>query len=154
MGYTFTVGNAVPVHHKDDFPYLSARWEVEHAQLDAAPSFSGDEMTGKSNMRSPSYSVWSDFCRATGLYELFYDECGHLHARHPGCIGITQEDADFVTAALARYRAKATLPPGFEQAWDYSGPPNYDYNFARLIWLEFWMQWAVKNCETPAIQNT
>lgn len=154
MGYTFKVGNAVPEHHKDDFPYLSATWEVENATLDEAPSFVGDAMTGKSNMRSPSYGVWAEFCRDTGLYEFFYDESGNLHAGHPGCVGITQEDADLVTAVLNRYRAKATLPPGFEADDRYSGPARYDYNLARLMWLEFWMQWAVRNCETPAIQNT
>jgi len=153
MGYTFTVGNAVPVHHKDYFPHLSARWEVESKELDEAPSFPGDEMTGKSNSRSPTYSAWSDFCRATSLYEFFYDARGHLHADHPGCIGITQEDADFVTAALNRYRSISTLPAGFEKDWTYEGSANYDYHLARLMWLEFWMQWAVKNCETPAIQN-
>jgi hypothetical protein len=154
MGYTFRVGNAVPSHNKDDFPYLSARWEVEGATSDEAPVFEGDEMTGNTNERSPSYTVWSDFCKATGLYEFFYDERGHLHASHPGCVGITKEDANFVTAALNRYRAKSTLPPGFEKEWDYAGPANFDYNLARLMWLEYWMQWAVNNCETPAIQNT
>jgi hypothetical protein len=154
MGYDIKVGNAVPEHHKDDFPTLSARWVVEHKTLEEAPSFEGDEMTGQSNMRSPSYGTWTDFCRATGLYDMFYEEYYGFLANHPGCRGITQHDADEVTAALVQYRAKAKLPPGFEKDYGYSGPPNFDYNLARLIWLEFWMQWAVKNCETPAIQNT
>jgi hypothetical protein len=153
MGYNFIVGNAVPKHSKDDFPELRASWQVEIVELPEAPSFPND-VANHSNYRSPTYSAWANFCRNTGLYEFFYDECGHLHARHPGCIGITKEDADFVTAALNRYRAKATLPPGFEKGWDHQGPPNYDYDLARLIWLEWWMQWAVKYCETPAIENS
>jgi hypothetical protein len=154
VGYTFTVGNAVPEFHKDDFPELWARWDVEYVAVDDAPSFVGDEATGKGNSRSPSYSAWSDFCRSTGLYEFFYDDRGNLHAGHPGCLGISKEDADFVTAALHRYRAKSTLPPGFESDHFHNGPPTRDYHLARLMWLEFWMQWAIKNCETPAIQNT
>lgn len=153
MGYNFTVGNAVPEHSKEYFPELSARWHVEGAELPDAPHLPND-VAGHTNCRSPSYSVWADFCRSTGLYGLFYDEQGHLHAGHPGCIGITQEDADVVTAALSRYRAKSTLLPGFEEGWDYEGPANYDYHLARLMWLEWWMQWAVKNCETPAIENS
>lgn len=154
MGYDIKVGNAVPHHDKDDFPTLSARWVVEHQTLDEAPSFEGDEMTGKSNLRSPSYSTWHDFCKDTGLYDMFFEDYDGFFANHPGCKGITQHDADEVTAALVRYRAKAKLPPGFEKEWGYDGPPHFDYNLARLIWLEFWMQWAVKNCESPAIQNT
>lgn len=154
MGYTFTIGNAVPVANKDSFPELSVRWIVEGVTNDDAPSFPGDEMTGKSNMRSPSYSVWHEFCKTTGVYEFFYNSQGRLHASHPGCIGITEEDADFVSEALSVYKEKATLPAGFEEEWGYEGPPNYDYHLARLIWLEYWMQWAVKHCETPAISNT
>ena len=154
MGYTFTIGNAVPKHSKDDFPYLSAGWEVEGMTHPDAPTFPGDEMTGNSNGRHPSYGVWSEFCRSVGLYDLFYDERGHLHAGHPGCIGLTVEDADRITAALKAYQATSTLPPGFEKDWSYRGPANYDYSLARLIWLEWWVRWAVTNCETPAIENT
>ena len=153
MGYNFSVGNAVPNHNKDYFPELYAAWEVKGEEQPDAPNFPNDAAK-KTNYRSPSYTVWANFCRNTGLYEFFYDELGQLHAGHPGCIGITQEDANFVTAALNRYRAKATLPPGFEEDCFYQGPSNYDYDLARLMWLEWWMQWAVKNCETPAIQNT
>jgi hypothetical protein len=155
MGYTFTVGNAVPEFSKEYYPDLEARWVVQAASSAQAPVFPNDELTRNTNERSPSYSVWSDFCRKTGLYEFFYEESGHLKAGHPGCVGITKEDADFVTAALKRYQATATLPPGFEEAFPSKDePPRYDYHLARLIWLEWWMRWAVANCETPAIQNT
>lgn len=152
MGYTFTVGNAKPEFYKDDFPYLYAEWTCEGAADDDAPTFPNDEVTGNSNSRSPSYTVWSDFCDTLGIRQFFYDECGHLHAGHPGCMGITKEDAAFVSSALERYKSQATLPPGFE-TWDYDGPPRYDYHLARGIWLEWWMRWALENCETPAIAN-
>ena len=154
MGYTFTIGNASPSHNKEYFPELYASWEVAPAKSDDAPIFPGDEMTGNGNSRSPSYSVWFDFCCVTGIRGIFYDNHDRLHASHPGCIGITKEAADFVTSALAEYKSKATLPPGFEDDFMHKGPANYDYHLARLMWLEYWMQWAVKNCETPAIQNT
>jgi hypothetical protein len=153
MGYTFTVGNAVPKHSKEDFPYLHAEWEVEDTTHPDAPTFPNDEMTGDGNSRSPSYSVWADFCREAGIYGLFYDERGHLLAGHPGCIGIDQDFADGVALALRRVRANATLPPGFEE-WTYQGTPRHDYTLARLMWLDFWVRWALENCETPAIQNT
>ncbi len=153
MGYTFTIGNAVPRFSKDDFPHLSAGWKVERTRHDDAPTFPNDEMTGDGNDRSPSYSVWADFCREAGIYALFFDDRGHLHAGHPGCIGIDDEFAETVRSALAMYRTKATLPPGFEP-WDYNGKQRHDYTLARLIWLDWWVHWALENCETPAIENT
>jgi len=68
-------------------------------------------------------------------------------------MGITKDFADELMLALEMYKAKATLPPGFEAEWDYDGPPNYDYSLARLIWLQWWVNWAITNCETPAISN-
>jgi hypothetical protein len=153
MGYTFTIGNAVPRHDKSDFPHLWAEWKVQKASHPEAPTFPNDAMTSNGNARSPSYGVWSEFCREVGLYDFFYDSRGNLHAGHPGCIGLTKEDADAISAALTRYRAKAKLPPGFE-GWGYKGPDRYDAWLARLIWLDWWTRWAVENCETPAIQNT
>lgn len=153
MGYTFTIGNAVPSHSKDNFPCLYAGWKVEPATHPDAPTFPNDEMTGNSKSRSPSYGAWVDFCRDAGIYGLFYDERGRLLGGHPGCVGIDQDFAGGVSLALRRVRAKATLPPGFE-GWDYKGPPRYDYTLARLMWLDFWVRWALENCETPAIQNT
>jgi len=152
MGYTIAIGNAITFFDKDDFPYLFSQWKVEGKTLENAPVFENDEMTGNSNSRSPSYSVWADFCRETGLYKLFLDKEG-LMAEHPGCKGITKDDAKFVSNALKKYQATAILPPGFE-GFTYEGEPRYDYHLARLIWLEFWMSWAINNCEIPAIQNT
>lgn len=153
MGYTFTIGNAIPMHNKTDFPDLYARWEIEGAHDEHAPTFPNDDLTGNGNSRSPSYSVWDDFCRTVGLYDFFYTPSGRLHAGHPGCIGITPHDVEFVSAALSRYRGRATLPPGFEE-YHYQGQPRFDAHLARLIWLEWWMRWAVEYCETPAIENT
>ncbi len=150
MGYNISVGNAVPTHSKQDFPELYAAWEIEPATLMDAPAFPND-VAQHTNSRSPSCTVWHNFCKNTGLIDLFYRQDGELRSGY-GCIGITQQDADLVTAALSRYRAKARLPPGFEINDAYRGASNYDYDLARLMWLEWWMQWAVKNCETPAFE--
>lgn len=162
MGYTFTIGNAVPEFSKD-YGELSARWVVEAETHQNAPTFPNDNMTGCGNSRSPSYIVWADFCRNTGLSDLFYDERGNLHAGHPGCAILKRADLDRVKEAREAWQKKATLPPGFEgypeynketQTWESSDVGMYDAILARLIWLEWWMEWALDNCETPAIQNT
>jgi hypothetical protein len=152
MSYTFTIGNAVPEFSKDDGD-LSARWVVEGKTLPEAPEFPHDTMTGQSNRRSPSYSGWHEFCKAAGVYDVFYDERGNLQAGHPGCAMLTESDYERVKVALAAWRTHATKPPGFS-GWNNEDEGKYDHVLARLIWLEFWMRWALDNCETPAIQNT
>lgn len=150
MGYTFTIGNSVLTNdpEQDETDRVVIGMRLEHA-----PTFVNDNLTGKYNSRSPGYTVWNDFAFSTGLHSFFYDETNNLKAGHPGYVFITQADVDLVKDALDKYQAKAILPPGFEKP-DHVGPDNYDYHLARLIWLEFWMRWAVDNCEFPAIQNT
>ena len=162
MGYSITIGNAVPEFSKEDGE-LYACWVVEGACSDDAPTFPNDVMTGNSNRRSPSYSGWGDFCRETGLYDLFYKEWEGLIYNHPGCKPITQEHYQEVYDALERYKEKATKLPGFSgyskwdknlQLWITADEDKYDFILPRLMWLEFWMKWALENCETPAIRNT
>ncbi len=168
MGYSITIGNAVPVHSKE-YGELSARWCVEGVRLPDAPTFPNDDMTGDSNGRHPSYSGWAEFCREAGgdINHLFYGSDpqagGGLLERHPGCVPLTQEHLDVVRAALARRRKSSSKEPGFAgepiyEAGKFTGrfvdEDRYDGILARLIWLEFWMAWALANCETPAIENT
>lgn len=115
MGYTFKIGNAVPKFSKDD-GYLSARWVVEPMRRDDAPTFPHDEMTGNGNDRSSSYNVWSEFCKATGIYDVFYDERGHLHAGHPGCVMLKRSDLERVKEAREAWQKTSTLPPGWKTA--------------------------------------
>ncbi len=171
MGYTITIGEAVLEDMTyDDDPGLkvSARGEA----LDEAPEFENDGMTGNTNSRSPSYTAWSDFCRETGLYNLFfgggwsredrgYLPCENLHresplmAEHPGFRAINKIDADIVSASLAAYRAAhPNATPGFDTWAGTPGFPMENATLARLIWLEFWMRWAVENCTHPIIENT
>lgn len=151
MGYNITIGNAVPYHHKEG-GYLDAGWTVESHTSDDAPAFPNDDMTGNGNARYPSYSAWAGFARATGLTKLFFGDEG-LMTQHPGCALLTQEHRAVVAAALAEYRARAWKPPGFE-GWNGEDKGKYDHQLARLIWLDYWIGWALDNCETPAIRNT
>jgi hypothetical protein len=152
MGYTLSIGNAIPQHSKD-YGELTARWTVEGAQSDDAPTFPHDDMTGNGNHRSPSYSGWSEFAKETGLERLFFDKSDGLLERHPGCKILTQAHHTEVLAALQRRQKISTKPPGFE-GWNGEDRDKHDAQLARLMWLEWWMRWALANCETPAFQNT
>lgn len=152
MGYTIKIGNAVPEFGNEEYGELWARWAVESASFEHAPTFINDEMTGNSNSRSPSYSGWAEFARAVGLHDFFFEDYEGLMANHPGCEKITQKHLDTVQTALVKYTASTDKKPGFI-GWDGTDTGEYDGNFARLIWLEWWMRWALANCETPAIEN-
>lgn len=82
------------------------------------------------------------------MSDLFFDKHKGLFRTHSGCFMITQEHYQTVANALEEYQKHAKRPPGYD---DFG---NYDYDKARLIWLEYWMKWALKNCETPAIYNS
>lgn len=162
MGCDIKIGNATP-EFGNEYGELWAKWSVASAASEEAPTFPGDEMTGNGNCRSPSYRAWSEFCRSAGIYEAFFDEHGNLIGGHPGCILITEDHLTAVRAASKRMKAAATKPPGFcgysnfdhdSGKWITPDEGVYDHNLARIIWLEWWLEWAVKNCETPAIQNT
>lgn len=155
MGYNLTIGNATPFFEKTEYGELIAKWQVESDVHEQAPLFVNDEMTGQSNGRSPSYTAWADFCRATGLYDIFYSkEVESLLERHPGCVILTKEHAATITTALVAYRLRVKdKRPGFVK-WNESEDPTVDAHLARLIWLEYWVRWAVENCETPALENS
>jgi hypothetical protein len=162
MGYNINVGNAKPEFSKDDGE-LYAHWTVDGATSPDAPTFPHDEMTGNGNGRSPSYSAWADFCRDAGIYDLFLEKYEGLMSSHPGCKMLQSEHLLIVQAALVKWKRTATLPPGFcgwpehnreTGTWESPDEGKYDSTLARLMWLEFWMKWALENCETPAIENS
>ncbi len=159
MGYSIYIGEAVPEglsdYDEEDRP-TEPRFEVHSVSQDDAPTFPQDEMTGKSNGRHPSYSAWCNFAKIVGL-DAFFDKSTGVMREHPGCFYLTQEHADAVTMALEKFRrAKPNAVPRFSNT--FSGgtatATDEDASLARLIWLEWWVRWAVKNCKRPAISNS
>jgi hypothetical protein len=148
MGYTIKIGNAVPV-----MPQGEDRWAVVGGESPDAPSFPGEEA---SSTRSPSYTQWANFCRDVNLVSLL-GERGALMASHPGVALLRPSDLAAVRAALLAWRERpwptAERIAGFND-YDVEPDPRYDGNLARLLWLEFWIDWALRNCEYPALGNT
>lgn len=165
MSYSILIGNAEIESSWDVEDGCFAQWAVSgHSEPDA-PNFPFDGMTENSNGRHPGYSQWADFCRATGLHELFYGATGGILNRHPGCVPLTAGMLETVRSALAQWKARH---PDAIPGWNYDpeymsfkgsrhvddGVRGRDGNLARLLWLEWWMQWALTNCERPAISNS
>lgn len=163
MGYNLTIGEAV-IDCSDEYIHIDA----EYASHPDAPAHC--PYTKNGNSRSPSYTAWSDFCKAAEIYELFYGEGWSreerryipkqdfyretiLIADHPGAAVIIPQDLDYIRAARERRAANnGGREPGF---WDNEGVDNgKDHVLARLLWLEFWVDWALKNCKNPVIHNS
>lgn len=171
MGYTLTIGEAT-LHFVPEDQYL--RIEAQRATQPGAPNH--DRFTGNGNSRSPSYTGWKEFCEEAGISELFYGggwdreargyrECSEnyhrstpLLAEHPGSQPLCDGDLKEVRAArMHREKNNGGREPGF---WDYDKethqdiPNDKDSTLARLLWLEFWIAWALENCRIPILQNT
>lgn len=154
MAHEFTIGQGVL---RTDHSELGQRMVVGRITLPDAPNLPNDDLTGQSNERSPSDNAWRDFCKVVGILDVmsvFYEiknpgkrtvKVRYPRGQREGFFEIKQEDLDAITAALTRYKARATKPPGF-------GSDRYDAHFARLIWLQWWVEWAFTNCSNPVIQ--
>lgn len=166
MGYTLTIGNAALRYDAGDFHLAITAERASHPE---APDHC--RFTGKGNSRSPSYTAWSEFCKEAGIHELFYGQgwdrqmrgytsCTDdfhretpLLASHPGCQPLCKGDYEFVRQArLKREQTNGGLCPGFRDDEDIDN--GTDHVLARLLWLEFWIGWALENCQIPIIENT
>ncbi len=172
MGYNIAIGEAIFQGDRDEC-YLTV-WAEGQAHEDA-PVFENDPLTGNTNERSPSYSTWTDLCRQTGLYGMFYGVDGRrdpfmrgdpdchretpILAEHPGFCVIGEADVAAIKHALDQHIIKhGDLTPGF-RSWEEreeDAPENATEcaQRARLLWLHYWSDWAVRNCKWPVIANS
>lgn len=152
MGYCFRIGDGIQTNTVEDGEIIS-QIDVLEVSLKDAPVFEFDELTGNSNIRSPSYTGWFEFCKDAGndIFSLFYNSpngmtgIGTLIPIHPGFANITKKHYGVIKNAMER-RMKFGNEAGFSE--------GQDFTLARLIWLEFWFRWALENCKNPGIQNS
>lgn len=88
-----------------------------------------DQAAGCDNHAHWSASGFDAFLQSTGLEPLFMEQ--GLFAPYT-CKPVTQQHLDAVRAALS--------------------PAVTDSDRWRLEWLAFWIDWALKHCEKPAIR--
>jgi hypothetical protein len=147
MGYSIFIGNAELETSWSAEEGGWARWHVAEHSEDNAPNFIGDDLTSNSNGRHPSYSQWDDFCHTVKLHSLFFNKENGLMQEHPGIVPLTTSILEAVRNTREKY---TNLYPNAKPGWG----DGYDYTLARLLWLEWWMDWALHNCERPAISNS
>jgi hypothetical protein len=163
VGYNIRIGNAEPEFEWPDLAYADATphasWTVPRLSSESAP-YSSD--SGNENQRDPSYTGWDEFTRKVGLHDWFYNKEFGKMRRHPGCYPLTKEDVVLLKSKLDAFKA---ANPSAEATWcecvhcapyEKKGDrhnPNANGDLVRLTWLVWWVEYAVANCERPAIEN-
>lgn len=140
MGYDITIGLKMAL---DDGHAMV----VAETNLDA-PAYPGDDDSHHVNVRRPGYVAWEAFCTQTGLHDLFFNKRDGLLAEHPGIVDLKPEHLEAVREAVHRHVGHAPLDewrPGYGE--------GLDYTLARLLWLSWWMTWALRQGHPAAVQN-
>jgi hypothetical protein len=141
MGYTIRIGNAVVADENVE------RVHVKQAHHEDAPAFPGD-YAEQINERMPSYGQWESLANEAGLKSLFFDKQRGLLTQNPACAVLERAHLHEVQSAIERFRARfPEATPRFDMSTE-------DAHLARLLWLEWWMEWALANCELPAFYNS
>ena len=159
MAHHIFIGNAEPIYNEELNEYC---WIVKKIRHESAPTLINDKLTGNSNYRGPSYLAWHNFIIEAGLQNLL--EGPESLMPESGCKKINNEHLAIVNNALNEWTDSHDLPAGFhdwedfevdEQTdeWEIPSGQKYDWILARLIWLEYWINWAINNCENPALYN-
>ncbi len=174
MGYNLTIGEAyLDEFDKDDNWRQPVSPSVEELNLDEAPHFP-DDMNPGCNYRWPSYIQWDSFCKDAGIHSLFYDKSDGLIRSHPGAEFITPKDLQVIKDAVGKRQKEH---PSFKPGWcscrkcdemgyamtDDEKKKEFDQRIhnqdldpilGRLMWLEWWFDWALKNCKRPTFENS
>lgn len=117
---------------------------VKRTKNENAPDY-GD-LSGKTNGRHPGYHQMSSMVEDTGLEDVFYDKVRGLLRKHPGTFPLKDWHLKRLKEAIKnRLETNGGMKDGFEE--------GEDYVLAKLKWYEFWMEWALKNCKNPAVEN-
>jgi hypothetical protein len=172
MGMDYAIGQAI---FEPDLDRMTGEWtccpEVQKASHPNYPMFPNcfTDSLASENRGGASYSGMAEFIKEAGLEYLFkgssspsYGTRLGLVQRHPGCVEITP----YVIQAVANARFRRQLldgrSPGYsKRIWNHTlrrfietDGEQYDWVLARLIWLEGWMNWAIRNCDRPAFYNS
>lgn len=167
MGYSLVIGERGSGRGWNARPEL-----INHPD---APAFG--EPTDHENQRWPSYSGWEDFVQAVseytpefalrfGQWERGNTRPNTVLRKHPGVYRLWSKDVVLVEKALKSYllfKHGMTLSdlkmgeyplPKWGDGFMSEDQNNGDQNLARLVWLHYWVKWAVENCTTPVFYNS
>jgi hypothetical protein len=150
MSYSIYIGQMVWQEYaeedKEDYD-APGHWAVDAVQDENAPDIPDDFTTRKGNDRHPSYHSWHEFCKETGLMDLFFNKEKRLMREHSGCFPIANEHGIAIHQALVKYQnSHPDAQPRFNSSIE-------DAHLARLVWLDYWVIKTLETCPKPGIEN-
>jgi hypothetical protein len=153
MGYSIKIGELMVEVVQDGLnSFLSL--DVVDVTLPDAPAY-GDARDFR-NKTLPSYTQWADCMSMIGLYDLFYNKSHGLIRKHPGCVPLTADHKEVIDSAHEAFmKAYPALKIGFcPEGEDDTNWPDENGVAVSLVWLKFWVDWALSNCKIPVISNS
>lgn len=156
MSYTIRIGQGHGKARTINGVIDVSKMKVPSMERKDAPQLPNDGMTGKENHRHPGYSQWHNFTLEAGIEDMFYHPVDGLLRPHPGTRILTPSHRETIKTARKQWEEKhPNAIPGFWADYEPTEEEkDYDAILARLIWLDYWISWAVENCEFPCLQNS
>lgn len=137
MSYNLRIGNAKISYdsEENECRIVAEEYRHDNAPHDGSP-------TDFTNERWPSYVGWSDFCNSVGLRDLFFNEDNGLIINHPGVSSLNNLHKKEIDKAYINFKKKNLKNKKSEA------------NYNRLKWLKYWVDWCLKNCDKPILENS
>ena len=87
---------------------------------------------------------------------MFYDdERRSLRGGHPGVMPVTKHMLFRVKKAKMQLKGKyPNLTPEYDVPDITEKESEANGALCRLLWLEYWFEWALENCEHPVLVNS
>lgn len=155
MGYSLYIGQGRLLKHKTlvDSSYARPRTIIHKG----APAYG--EPTDGTNMRWPSYSSWTGFVKFVNLRDMFFNLENGLMRNRSGCeplLATHKAQIDFaLTELMAKYPlAVARMSDNGIYNQPYQNSFLADGHLARLAWLKYWVDYALKHFSSPVFYNS
>lgn len=135
-------------------------WSVDRTHHPGAPVFNNDEATEPlANWRYINIPVWHSMAEECGITAWLSDRQTGLLAESQTDVvrPLSEDDFGIVNNAYLLRSAFREGKPGWDAEFDEEElgqvPLNtrHDEYLARLMWLRFWIRWALDNCEEPSV---
>lgn len=151
MGMSITIGNAQPVTQRDGERVFE--WTIDDVTVATAPTWEDqDPARFQANWMCNGYGEWEAFVVAVGLLDLLTQNGLKRGVQGDLCspdqltpVPLLPRHVATIQQAVARWRRK------HPDAVGRYGTTQVDGWTARLEWLLWWSEWALANCEHPAV---
>lgn len=139
MGYHLEIGD-LEVHYCNNIKKPRVELHAEKVEIDLSlldetlEPYRLERSVG--NYCFAPYAQWHGFCDHVGLSGLFFDKEreDNLLVEHSGCVPLTEKHRSEINEA-------------FEKR-------NKGHPIIHLVWLHYWVNWALDNCKQPVFVNS